>query len=450
MALPEGYRGVREIGQGHFAIVTECVHEPSKSRVALKRLIPRKASNSDYAKRLRREIQLTKLLSHVELVVDAIDSDAGESPYYTMPVATHNLTKEIRLKNDSLDLESRINICKTICEAIAMAHAEGILHRDISPNNVLCYHQEDGGVKFKVCDFGLGKSEEEISRMSHSSAENYGTGQYVSPEQQQRLGDATKQSDVFALGRLVSYVMTGRDPTHVAQHELSNVVRKATAYSATDRFDDAQEMMDAITRQSELVLGKGSADSILLHEFEQIGEDEEIDWAPVHQEFVNGKYTGLPYHGYLKPVTHLLSTADRREEYHEEIGDDIDRFAKRYVSECKLLWKNVGWPFSSAGRFYDVLRWLFGIVEDIEVRTACFIEVWSGVYHATEKTAYPVLQRLVREIPDDKFVQAEIAAAIADFGPASVQDDVLGVCPAGPVKNAMRRVAREAMGDEAN
>ena len=128
------------------------------------------------------------------------------------------------------DLDTHLALFEKVCPAIAYAHAKGVVHRDLTPGNVLV---SDGG-RAQVIDWGLAKvmaapqsraagadprdgdhgtTQMVVANLSHT-AEGLaiGTPAYMSPEQASGAGEATEQSDVFGLGGVLFYVLTGRHP----------------------------------------------------------------------------------------------------------------------------------------------------------------------------------------------------------------------------------------------
>ncbi|MGR1788467.1 protein kinase domain-containing protein, partial [Salmonella enterica] len=110
-----------------------------------------------------------------------------------------------------------------------------VLHRDLSPNNVLIFDD-----KVVVSDFGLGKDYENLTKQGYSSVQGYGNINYVAPEQQDKLSAATKRSDVYSLGKLLYFILTGKNPRNARDSEMyASLISTATLESPENRYSDA-------------------------------------------------------------------------------------------------------------------------------------------------------------------------------------------------------------------
>jgi serine/threonine protein kinase len=176
-------------GQGYFCFVKKYEHETTNVTYALKELKKEHYPREEYRYRLTREIKLLEDLQGCENIITLVESGHDEEKqklWYLMPFANQNLYQYIKSNNGNLGQETKYEIVEQIVNAIRYAHSKNILHRDISPNNVLVF-LTDGKLVIKVCDFGLGKDTESLSFYTGSSASGYGQILYVSPEQRDQL-----------------------------------------------------------------------------------------------------------------------------------------------------------------------------------------------------------------------------------------------------------------------
>lgn len=208
---------------GFSCSVVEGCHAEKQERVAIKRITKSRVFAASELNRIRREIEIHGTLEHPNIVRLLHGSEDGESFVIVTPLAVCDLASQI--KHCCLpELDAR-NSVSQIGEAVRYLHDQGVVHRDIRPQNVLLYMQ---GGKFvaKLSDMGHAKrdsaddgdSTEWICRndsrqdsLDMLSSPLWGCIAYMSPEQFAG-SDATKQSDVFALGVLVFAIVAGYEP----------------------------------------------------------------------------------------------------------------------------------------------------------------------------------------------------------------------------------------------
>lgn len=437
MSLPPGYVQTKQLASGFFATVTACTDSKGR-KVALKRLKKSHGANEEYRRRFEREIQITSDLSDVDGVVRIRDQGEHEKlPYYTMPLASMNLFEYVRSRNALLEMHSRIDLCRQVISTMSLAHGRGTIHRDLSPQNVLVYLKEEQP-HTRIADFGLGKSPEALHALTTSSQSNYGQALYVSPEQREQLAQATAASDVYSLGKLVSFVMTGRDPDNAQQHRLAPVTRKACQHSPADRYPTATEMLGAFEGVVKLVLGP--ADESVTEFADLEVAKAPLDWKSIHFLVTSAKYEGRAYFGYLEPVMAFFKDNVRLEEYAEAVGALIDEFANRFCEVVDAAATEVGWPFSAASGFYDLQARLFRVCHESEVKVRLFSSLWYNAVECDQWAAQGELSSLLRQQGLDDILQVELAAVIADRRGKYGLDEVLKAAPIGPIRNAIRTV----------
>ncbi|KAA0966554.1 Stk1 family PASTA domain-containing Ser/Thr kinase [Sporosarcina sp. ANT_H38] len=255
------YEIVRNIGDGGMSKVY-LAHD-----VILDRDVAIKVLNYDFAneealkRRFKREALSATSLTHPH-IVDIFDvGEEDELHYLVMEYIEGQTLKKFIQDNGALTPEQALPIMQQIVSAIANAHHNGIVHRDVKPQNILM--DSDGNVK--ITDFGIAMA---LSATAHTKTNSViGTVHYLSPEQA-RGGMATKKSDIYSLGIVLYELLSGVLPftadTAVAialkhlQEEtpsvrtifpsipqsVENVILKATMKDATYRYDSADEMYD--------------------------------------------------------------------------------------------------------------------------------------------------------------------------------------------------------------
>lgn len=399
-------------GHGYFCQVKLYRHVTSGQEFAFKELKKEHYAKDEYRYRLSREILLLEELQGCENIITLFDhgeDKAKESLWYLIPYASANLFNYIRKHNATLAPEERFAIIDQVIHAIKYAHERNILHRDISPNNVLVFLESDKLI-VKVADFGLGKDAESISHYTTSSATGYGQILYVSPEQRQKLKDASFPSDIYSLGKLVYFIFTGRDPDNMKPFEMSTLVSRATEEKPANRFKNIQEFDQHYTSLKGLQLNTSiPMEYITLLEVAESGE--EIDFHYLHKILVQGNAFQHVYSDYIAPVVKLFSNTDYFNRYYATVGNAIVEFVATFSERLDECLNSVGWPFKAAGGFGTLLKKIVAAIPDEQVRLLCLKHLWRLAFEMDQWS----VQRDVAEVFNDKYISAAIAPALAEF-----------------------------------
>jgi serine/threonine-protein kinase len=207
MQLNGRYRLDAQIGAGGMSTVYRAFDATLERRVAIKLMHREIASDSDQLERFRREARSVAQLSHPHIVgvIDAGEDDGR--PYIVFEYVEGETLKDRIRRMGSLPIDEAVAYAIEIARALGAAHARGIVHRDIKPQNVLI--DEEGTAK--VTDFGIARSLDDAGLTAEGRV--LGTTDYVSPEQ--ALGhDVNGQSDIYSLGVVLYEMLTGDVPFH--------------------------------------------------------------------------------------------------------------------------------------------------------------------------------------------------------------------------------------------
>jgi len=201
------YRVVRERGRGGMAAVLEVEHVPSGDKRAIKLLLPSRGSE-DLARRLIREHRALSRLDH-ENVVEVFEVGTLDGyPYFVMELLEGRELAEIVVDWQRLPPSERFRRARKVLIAIARAlehiHSRGLVHRDVTPSNVMVL--SDG--KIKLMDFGVVK---EPGDEQTTVGEVIGTIAYIAPEQIQG-GPIDQRADLYSMGAVFYLMLTGRRP----------------------------------------------------------------------------------------------------------------------------------------------------------------------------------------------------------------------------------------------
>ncbi len=201
------------IGEGGFAMVYRARHVLLRRPVALKILKPAITSDLTIA-RFEREVQTTSLLTHPNTVAiyDYGHTEEGLF-YYAMEYLDGISLRDLIGRFGPLPEGRVIHIMRQICGSLAEAHGMGLVHRDISPGNVLLNRRGGQCDVVKVVDFGLVKAIDQRLQMSLTMTDTaIGTPQYMSPEAIRYPDQVDAHSDLYSLGALGFFMLTGRPP----------------------------------------------------------------------------------------------------------------------------------------------------------------------------------------------------------------------------------------------
>lgn len=261
--LNERYRIKSRIGGGGMANVYLGYDIILKRDVAIKVLRPEFANDPEFIERFDREALAATSLAHPNIVSIYDVGEEGDIFYIVMEYVDGETLKDYVKKHGKLSVEETIDIMEQLTSAIQHAHENGLIHRDIKPQNILI----DRSGKIKVTDFGIAVALSATALTQTNSV--LGSVHYLSPEQA-RGGKATKLSDIYSLG-IVFYELvtgelpfTGQSPVSIALKHLhdetpsvrklnpaipqsvENIILKATAKNPFHRFRSVSEMQDAI------------------------------------------------------------------------------------------------------------------------------------------------------------------------------------------------------------
>ncbi|MCO8121335.1 protein kinase [Stieleria sp. TO1_6] len=200
------YEIMEILGRGGMGVVMRGYDTSLNRHSAIKVLAPELASSAAARKRFSREAKSAAAVVHPHVVpIQTVDEHHG-IPYLVMPVV-EGKSVDARVRDSGpLSVIETVRIAAQIAEGLAAAHDQGLVHRDIKPANVLL---ENGVERVQITDFGLARAVDDAS-MTRSGV-IAGTPQYMSPEQAH--GDAIDhRSDLFSLGSLIYFMLTGRSP----------------------------------------------------------------------------------------------------------------------------------------------------------------------------------------------------------------------------------------------
>lgn len=257
------YEVLEKIDSGGMAYVYKALCKKTEREVAVKILKSEFAGSSEYVERFKREAQAAFQLEH-ENVVQVYDVGYDENSYYmVMEFISGPTLKNIIETSGFLPEKQAIEYALQICSALSSAHKNGIIHRDIKPQNILVNENDVA----KITDFGIAKS---VSSHAESDSQVIGSVYYVSPEQAK--GEKLDQrTDIYSFGIMLYEMLTGELPykgeksisvalKHINEQitppkrlnneiseSLNKIIIKATSKNKKDRYSNIAELKKDLT-----------------------------------------------------------------------------------------------------------------------------------------------------------------------------------------------------------
>ncbi|HXF84606.1 MAG TPA: protein kinase [Anaerolineales bacterium] len=257
------YRIVEQLGQGGMATVFKAYHASLDRYVAIKALHPAFHQDASFALRFQREARVIAKLEHPNIVPVYDYAEHENRPYLVMKFIEGE-TLKARLDKGPLSSEEILRIVDAVGSALAYAHKQGVLHRDVKPSNVLL--GTDGQIY--LADFGLARMAQS-GESTLSSDMIMGTPQYISPEQAMGMADLDQRTDLYSFGVMLYEMVVGKVPfnadtpfsiihDHIytplpmpravnpnISEAVERVLLKSLAKERADRFEDAAQMVEA-------------------------------------------------------------------------------------------------------------------------------------------------------------------------------------------------------------
>jgi serine/threonine protein kinase len=267
------YRLLRLLGDGGMGSVYEAHHEVLGARVAIKVLHENLARKPELVDRFLREARVLAQINnpHVVRVLDIAMAEEGRSAYIVMELLAGEPLSEVVTREHRLPMPVAIDYADQILDALAAAHALGVVHRDLKPENVFVTKDGERTV-LKVIDFGIAKAAGLAGAGANLTISGalMGTPEYMAPEQAHSADRADARADVFSVGVMLYEMLSGArpvdgdDPRVVAlkvergevkplihrmpeiPRDLAGLVHRAMAPRPELRFAGAAEMRQAL------------------------------------------------------------------------------------------------------------------------------------------------------------------------------------------------------------
>jgi serine/threonine-protein kinase len=266
-----GYQILEKIGQGGMGVVFKARQISLDRIVALKILNPKLAADSAYTERFLREARAVAKLSHPNIIVGIDVGKHGKYFYFAMEYVDGRTGLEVLRDEERFKEKNVLKIAMQMAKALDHAHKNGLVHRDIKPDNIMVTAKGEA----KLCDLGLAKRLDLGDNLQPGTA--VGTPHYIAPEQARGREDVDIRADIYALGASLYHMTTGRTLFHgetaasIMTHHLSSeapnakkvrpelseqfcrLLERMLAKNPEDRYQTPADMQQDIER---LIAGK--------------------------------------------------------------------------------------------------------------------------------------------------------------------------------------------------
>jgi hypothetical protein len=435
------YRFAEHIGAGGMGTVRRADRldengDVVDDKLAVKHLAPKYVTSLEAVRRFKREVRLQRRLDHVNVVPVYGRNLSALPPWFTMPLADGNLDEEIARRTHR-DRDWVLDTTRQILAGVAHAHDRNVVHRDLKPKNVLVYSEV-----WKVSDFGLGKDLDPDATHMTRTTQQMGTEAFMAPEQFDDPKNVGKPADVYAIGKIVCQLSTGRRPP-IRSFELTDVhrdfhyfVSRCCDDDPSRRYADAREALEAL---------------------DALVDDDDADPAQVAQALMRDVHLAVrDLDAEEVPVdalaSHMLRYGDEEEMYLEVVPRMPREVVRAFLKEDPAGFARVlgeydkhiegGLPFDycdTVARFY---RDAWNETDDLRLRELMLRRlIVMGASH-NRWFVGDVVSELLAGV-DDKGT-AMMAAAVIDSASGDAAwhaERVLEAKPMRPIAKALRRAA---------
>ena len=289
-ALADRYQVEHELGRGGMATVYLAKDLEHDRQVAIKVMRPQIAAAMG-GERFLREIEIAGSLDHPNILALLDSGEADDMMYYVMPFIEGESLGELIERNGPLAVDDALRITREVASALTYASGQGVVHRDIKPDNIMITAEGHA----VVMDFGIGKALEAGGEKLTQTGMSVGTPAYMSPEQAMGERDIDGRTDVYSLAAVVYEMLVGEQPftgptaqviiakrfsgevpsartrREVVPPAMDMAIQRALAIDRKDRFATAEELVAAMTGEGEPAkaspakrLGCGSTAAVLM------------------------------------------------------------------------------------------------------------------------------------------------------------------------------------------
>ena len=369
---------VRKIGTGGFGIVWLCRRRADGAEFAMKELNP--DADSEAIRRFTREVRILSSLDHPSIIRVHSKHLKEPSYWYTMPLYQRSLAEDLP---SLVGQKHRIQaISERILDGLEYAHAQGVIHRDLKPQNILMNSDSD----VVISDFGLGRQFDAISIRQTQTGYGLGTPMYMAPEQSNDAKNADQRSDIFSFGRILHELFAG--PLTFAPLDLSSlpatfalIIERCTQSDPAQRYQSIAELKTALR-----LLSDAATEASLSEELEHLLVD--LSSSRKVQSHDVGRLGELLAARCDDPdLAHkvVMSTPSRVLEVLWQVNRDVASATFRTFVEMAAI---QSWPFDYTDSIASKCKELLVFVNDPALRAAI---IWCVVVVGVDHNRWRVI-----------------------------------------------------------
>jgi serine/threonine-protein kinase len=281
--VDERYKVIEAMASGSMGVVYKAERVPVGKLVAIKFLHAPFANDSEFLGRFERETRVMSKLNHPNCV-SVVDFGVWDGAPYLVMEYVSGTTLRALIDNGPLPPRRALALIRQIAAGLAHAHAQGVVHRDVKPANIMVSEEIGTGDHVRILDFGLARLRGAVGRDATQSNVVVGTPNYMAPEQTVGGGVIDARTDIYAAGVVLFEMVSGERPFQaddtlallgmhraapiprlvdlmsesiVLPRGLQDIVDQAMAKSPGERFQSAIELAEAI---DSVTSASGSAD----------------------------------------------------------------------------------------------------------------------------------------------------------------------------------------------
>lgn len=401
-----------DLGAGAFASVRTQTLKNGEE-VAVKEIFEEYKYHDNYTHRFKKEVEMLEKLKGNPNIVPLLEVRINEDEHeysYVMAKARCNLSEYMAENHEKLTDVERIYLFDQVVEAMVAAHSNNVLHRDLSPNNILI---ADKGLVW-VADFGLGKDYDRRSMGGKSSMGGHGTQRYVAQEQLDKLRNATERSDVYSLGKIFYFILTGETPPLVIQsvEKFQTLIQRSTADDPEKRMKDAMEFKDEYekSKQIHIILGQDDKKNQTLKEL--LDSNPNVSWEEFHESAMRCNTVDHDWYDFIAPAMNKLRDMNTIYDYVEHMGDAAVSFIKLFRERLEKM-PGIGWPYADApkvGNFAE--RFFYGSHINPSIQKEALELLWDW---AAKEDRWAAQTTIISMIEGNKITKEELVDHLAHY-----------------------------------